>query len=301
MDMMNRIKQLKKEKNAVILAHYYVDADVQAAADFIGDSFYLAKKAAETDADKIVFAGVEFMGESAKILNPTKHVYMPDAHADCPMAHMASKAVIKKMKEEYEDLAVVCYINSTAELRTMADICVTSSNAVKIVRSLPNKNIFFIPDGNLGAYVKKQVPEKNIILNDGYCITHKRVTLKDVEKAREEHPNVPIIVHPECVNEVVEATDFAGSTSELIQYTVDNPSKEFVIGTELGVLHEMQLKSPDKTFYPLSDKLICMNMKKVSLEKVYDCLLNETNEVFVDEEVAKKAMKPLTRMLELAK
>ena len=301
MDMMNRIKQLKEEKNAVILAHYYVDADVQAAADFIGDSFYLAKKAAETDADKIVFAGVEFMGESAKILNPTKHVYMPDAHADCPMAHMASKAVIKKMKEEYEDLAVVCYINSTAELKTMADICVTSSNALKIVRSLPNKNIFFIPDGNLGAYVKKQVPEKNIILNDGYCITHKRVTLKDVEKARKEHPNVPIVVHPECVNEVVEATDFAGSTSELIQYTVDNPNKEFVIGTELGVLHEMQLKSPDKTFYPLTDKLICMNMKKVSLEKVYDCLLNETNEVFVDEEVKVMAEKSLDRMLELAK
>ena len=183
----------------------------------------------------------------------------------------------------------------------MADICVTSSNAVKIVRSLPNKNIFFIPDGNLGAYVKKQVPEKNIILNDGYCITHKRVTLKDVEKAREEHPNVPIIVHPECVNEVVEATDFAGSTSELIQYTVDNPNKEFVIGTELGVLHEMQLKSPDKTFYPLTDKLICMNMKKVSLEKVYDCLLNETNEVFVDEEVKVMAEKSLDRMLELAK
>ena len=226
---------------------------------------------------------------------------MPDLNADCPMAHMASKAVIKKMKEEYEDLAVVCYINSTAELKTMADICVTSSNAVKIVRSLPNKNIFFIPDGNLGAYVKKQVPEKNIILNDGYCITHKRVTLKDVEKAREEHPNVPIIVHPECVNEVVEATDFAGSTSELIQYTVDNPNKEFVIGTELGVLHEMQLKSPDKTFYPLTDKLICMNMKKVSLEKVYDCLLNETNEVFVDEEVKVMAEKSLDRMLELAK
>ena len=217
------------------------------------------------------------------------------------MGTLKAIQAIKKMKEEYEDLAVVCYINSTAELKTMADICVTSSNAVKIVRSLPNKNIFFIPDGNLGAYVKKQVPEKNIILNDGYCITHKRVTLKDVEKAREEHPNVPIIVHPECVNEVVEATDFAGSTSELIQYTVDNPNKEFVIGTELGVLHEMQLKSPDKTFYPLTDKLICMNMKKVSLEKVYDCLLNETNEVFVDEEVKAMAEKSLDRMLELAK
>ena len=183
----------------------------------------------------------------------------------------------------------------------MADVCVTSSNAVKIVRELPNKNIFFIPDGNLGAYVKKQVPEKNIILNDGYCITHKRVTLKDVQKAREEHPNVPIIVHPECINEVVEAVDYAGSTSQLIQYTVEHESEEFVIGTELGVLHEMQLRSPHKKFYPLSDKSICMNMKKVSLEKVYECLSKENNEIFVDEEVSALAQKPLDRMLELAK
>ena len=301
MTIREEIEQLKKEKNAVILAHYYVRPEVQEIADYVGDSFYLSKVAVGLKEKTIVFCGVSFMGESAKILNPEKTVLMPDMAADCPMAHMASKAVIKKMKEEHEDLAVVCYINSTAELKTMADVCVTSSNAVRIVRELPNKNIFFIPDGNLGAYVKKQVPEKNIILNDGYCITHKRVTLKDVEKARAVHPNVPIIVHPECVNEVVEATDFAGSTSELIQYTVDNPSKEFVIGTELGVLHEMQLKSPDKTFYPLTDKLICMNMKKVSLEKVYDCLLNETNEVFVDEEVKAMAEKSLDRMLELAK
>ena len=265
MSLKEDVLKLKKEKNAIILAHYYVDGAVQDVADFVGDSYALAKKAKNTDADIIVFAGVKFMGESAKMLNPDKKVLMPDLNADCPMAHMASKAVIKKMKEEYEDLAVVCYINSTAELKTMADICVTSSNAVKIVRSLPNKNIFFIPDGNLGAYVKKQVPEKNIILNDGYCITHKRVTLKDVEKAREEHPNVPIIVHPECVNEVVEATDFAGSTSELIQYTVDNPSKEFVIGTELGVLHEMQLKSPDKTFYPSVEEAAEAGNKRAQL------------------------------------
>lgn len=301
MSLKEDVLKLKKEKNAIILAHYYVDGAVQDVADFVGDSYALAKKAKNTDADIIVFAGVKFMGESAKMLNPDKKVLMPDLNADCPMAHMASQAVIKKMKAEYDDLAVVCYINSTVELKTMADVCVTSSNAVRIVKSLPNKNIFFIPDGNLGAYVKKQVPEKNIILNDGYCITHKRVTLKDVEKARQEHPNVPIIVHPECIHEVVEAVDYAGSTSELIQYTVNNPGKEFVIGTELGVLHEMKLRSPDKTFYPLTDKLICMNMKKVSLEKVYDCLLHETNEVFVDEEVKQLAEKPLDRMLELAK
>ena len=301
MSLKEDVLKLKKEKNAILLSHYYVDGAVQEVADFVGDSYALAKKAKYTDADIIVFAGVKFMGESAKMLNPNKKVLMPDLNADCPMAHMASRAVIQKVKEEYEDLAVVCYINSTVELKTMADVCVTSSNAVKIVKSLPNKNIFFMPDGNLGAYVKKQVPEKNIILNDGYCITHKRVTLKDVENARQQHPGVPIIVHPECINEVVEAVDYAGSTSQLIQYTVDNPSQEFVIGTELGVLHEMKLKSPNKTFYPLTDKLICMNMKKVSLEKVYDCLLHETNEVFVDEDVKAMAEKPLDRMLELAK
>ena len=173
---MNRIEQLKKEKNAVILAHYYVNADVQAAADFIGDSFYLAKKAAETDADKIVFAGVEFMGESAKILNPNKHVYMPDAHADCPMAHMVTVEKIKEMREKYEDLAVVCYINSTAEIKTYSDVCVTSSNAVKIVNKLPNKNIFFVPDQNLGSYVATQVEGKNIILNEGFCPRHHIMT-----------------------------------------------------------------------------------------------------------------------------
>ena len=180
MDLMNRIKQLKEEKNAVILAHYYVDADVQAAADFIGDSFYLAKKAAETDADKIVFAGVEFMGESAKILNPTKHVYMPDAHADCPMAHMVTIEKIKEMREKYDDLAVVCYINSTAEIKTYSDVCVTSSNAVKIVNKLPNKNIFFVPDQNLGSYVATQVKNKNIILNSGFCPRHHIMTKEDV-------------------------------------------------------------------------------------------------------------------------
>lgn len=301
MSISEEILKLKKEKNAIILAHYYVDGAVQDVADFVGDSYALAKKAKATDADIIVFAGVRFMGESAKMLNMDKKVLMPDLNADCPMAHMASKAVIEKMKSEYEDLAVVCYINSTIELKTMSDVCVTSSNAVKIVKELPNKNIFFIPDGNLGAYVKQQVPEKNIILNDGYCITHKRVTMKDVDEARAAHPGIPLIVHPECIPEVVAASDYAGSTSQLIQYTVENPSNEFIIGTELGVLHEMKLKNPNKKFYPLSEKLICMNMKKVLLEKVYDCLLNETNEIFVDKETCEMAEKPLSRMLELAK
>lgn len=249
MDMMNRINLLKEEKNAVILAHYYVDADVQAAADFIGDSFYLAKKAAETDADEIVFAGVEFMGESAKILNPTKHVYMPDAHADCPMAHMVTIEKIKEMREKYDDLAVVCYINSTAEIKTYSDVCVTSSNAVKIVNKLPNKNIFFIPDQNLGSYVATQVKDKNIILNSGFCPRHHIMTKEDVLNAKKEHPDALVAVHPECKPEVLEEADYIGSTSGIIDYILGNDAKEFIVGTVDGVYATILNQAPDKKLY----------------------------------------------------
>ena len=189
MSIVEDIIRLKEEKNAVILAHYYVDEEVQDIADYIGDSFYLSKVATKTDADRIIFCGVEFMGESAKILNPDKRVFMPDATADCPMAHMATGEEIEKVKAQYEDVAVVCYINSTAELKTMADVCVTSSNAVKIVRKLPNENIFFIPDRNLGSYVAEQVPEKNIILNAGCCPRHVAITTDKVKEAKAAHPN----------------------------------------------------------------------------------------------------------------
>ena len=261
MDMMNRIKQLKEEKNAVILAHYYVDADVQEAADFIGDSFYLAKKAAETDADKIVFAGVEFMGESAKILNPTKHVYMPDAHADCPMAHMVTIEKIKEMREKYDDLAVVCYINSTAEIKTYSDVCVTSSNAVKIVNKLPNKNIFFVPDQNLGSYVATQVEGKNIILNNGFCPRHHIMTKEDVLNAKKEHPDALVAVHPECKPEVVELADYVGSTTGIMNYAKESDAKEFIIGTENSIVQHLQYECPNKKFYPLSKDCVCHNPK----------------------------------------
>ena len=291
MDMMNRIKQLKEEKNAVILAHYYVDADVQEAADFIGDSFYLAKKAAETDADKIVFAGVEFMGESAKILNPNKHVYMPDAHADCPMAHMVTIENIKKMREKYDDLAVVCYINSTAEIKTYSDVCVTSSNAVKIVNKLPNKNIFFIPDQNLGSYVATQVKDKNIILNSGFCPRHHIMTKEDVLNAKKEHPNALVAVHPECKPEVLGEAD----------YIVGNDAKEFIVGTVDGVYATILKQAPDKKLYNVVRTQVCPNMKLNSLEKIIHVLETGENEVFLDEEFMNKAKAPLERMLELAK
>lgn len=301
MDMMNRIKQLKEEKNAVILAHYYVNADVQEVADFIGDSFYLAKKASETDADKIVFAGVEFMGESAKILNPNKHVYMPDAHADCPMAHMVTIENIKKMREKYDDLAVVCYINSTAEIKTYSDVCVTSSNAVKIVNKLPNKNIFFIPDQNLGSYVATQVKDKNIILNSGFCPRHHIMTKEDVLNAKKEHPNALVAVHPECKPEVLEEANYIGSTSGIIDYIVGNNAKEFIVGTVDGVYATILKQAPDKKLYNVVKTQVCPNMKLNSLEKIIHVLETGENEVFLDEEFMSKAKAPLERMLELAK
>ena len=301
MDMMNRIKQLKEEKNAVILAHYYVNADVQEVADFIGDSFYLAKKASETDADKIVFAGVEFMGESAKILNPNKHVYMPDAHADCPMAHMVTIENIKKMREKYDDLAVVCYINSTAEIKTYSDVCVTSSNAVKIVNKLPNKNIFFIPDQNLGSYVATQVKNKNIILNSGFCPRHHIMTKEDVLNAKKEHPNAFVAVHPECKPEVLEEANYIGSTSGIIDYIVGNNAKEFIVGTVDGVYATILKQAPDKKLYNVVKTQVCPNMKLNSLENIIHVLETGENEVFLDEEFMNKAKAPLERMLELAK
>ena len=247
--MKEKILQLKKEKNAVILAHYYAPAEAQEVADYVGDSFYLAKIAKKSTADIIVFCGVSFMGESAKILNPDKKVLMPDLTADCPMAHMVKPGQIQKMREKYEDLAVVCYINSTAELKCQSDVCVTSSNAIKIVRALPNKNIFFIPDRNLGRYVASQVPEKNIIINSGYGPIHASITVEQLKKVKAEHPNAPILIHPECEPELLEISDYIGSTAELIDYVADSPLDEFMICTEDGVDYKLITDNPEKKFY----------------------------------------------------
>jgi len=301
MTLKEEIQQLKKEKNAVILAHYYVPDEVQDVADYIGDSYYLSKVATSVPEQIIVFCGVEFMGESAKILNPKKKVLMPDLTADCPMAHMAEISVIEKMREQYEDLAVVCYINSTAEIKTYSDVCVTSANAVKIVRNLPNKNIFFIPDGNLGRYVKEQVPEKNVILNTGYCPIHTAITAENLEKAKKEHLGALFLVHPECPEVIVSQADYAGSTSGIIDYAAKSEAEEFIIGTEEGVFYQLQKENPDKKFYPVQPHQTCYDMKKVTLEKVRDVLSTECNEIHVDAERIERTLKPLARMLELAK
>lgn len=299
--VLDQIKRLKKEKNAVILAHYYVNDEVQDIADYIGDSYYLSKKATEVSEQVIVFCGVSFMGESAKILNPDKLVLMPDNLANCPMAHMADIDYIEKLRKEYDDLAVVCYINSTAELKVHSDVCVTSSNALKIVKALPNKNIFFIPDENLGRYIASLVPEKNFIFNDGFCHVHKSITKENVLKAKKVKPDALVLVHPECTMDVLELADYIGSTSGIIDYATNSDAKEFIICTEMGVLHQLTLKNPDKKFYSVGIRQFCPNMKKVTLEKVRNVLINENNAVAVSDEVRKKAGIPLARMLELAK
>ena len=299
--MKNQIEQLKKEKNAVILAHYYAPAEVQEIADFVGDSFYLAKIVKQSKADIIVFCGVYFMGESAKILNPDKKVLMPDLTADCAMAHMVADGIIDEMRNKYDDLAVVCYINSTAELKCQSDVCVTSSNAVKIVKSLPNKNIFFIPDKNLGRFVAEQVPEKNIILNDGCCPIHAKITAEQLRKEKENHPCASVLSHPECEAEILALSDYIGSTADIIAYAKQTNADEFIICTEDGVNYKLITDNPEKRFYYPNPRPCCADMKLNTLESVLSVLLNEDKEVIVDDEVRIGSLLPLERMLELAK
>lgn len=300
-ELKDRINRLKKEKDAVVLAHYYVNDEVQDVADYIGDSFYLSQVATKVEAQTIVFCGVSFMGESAKILNSEKNVRMPDMSADCPMAHMADEARIQAMREKYEDLAVVCYINSTAELKKWSDVCVTSSNAVKIVKALPNRNIYFIPDGNLGRYVAEQVPEKNVIVNDGYCPVHARMTAEAVRAAKAKYPEAEVLAHPECTKEVLELADYIGSTSGIIKYARAGSGTEFIVCTETGVFYELVKKCPGKAFYPVMEDQICPDMKKITLEKIIHVLEEEENDVQISDELRDSANKPLTNMLELGK
>ena len=299
-DLKEKITTLKAEKNAVILAHYYVSPDVQEIADYVGDSFYLAKIAKSSDAETIVFCGVEFMGESAKILSPEKTVLMPDASADCPMAHMASAESVLEMKKKYSDLAVVCYINSSAELKTVSDVCVTSANALKIVNALPNENIYFIPDKNLGSFVRKNW-DKNILHNEGWCPIHNNITAESVKKLKDKHPCAKVLMHPECTEDVLSCADYIGSTSGIIEYTEKSPEKEFIIITEIGVIYELQKRNPNKKFYFPEPLPVCADMKKITAEKVYSCLRDNLNKVEIDDKTREKALIPLNRMLELAR
>lgn len=297
----SKIQQLKKEKNAVILAHFYTSDEIQQVADYVGDSYYLAKVAKEIEQDTIVFAGVSFMGESAKVLNPQKKVLMPDLTADCAMAHMVKEGIIDEMRAKYSDLAVVCYVNSSIELKCQSDVCVTSSNAVKIVKNLPNKNIFFIPDENLGRFVSEKVPEKNIILNDGYCPIHKAMTLKHLRQAKEKYPNALVLTHPESIKKVVDLSDFVGSTAEIIEYAKNSDRQQFIICTEIGVLCKLKKDNPNKQFYFVDPRPVCVDMKKNTLDGIINVLESGANEIIIDSEKIERALKPLDMMLQLAK
>lgn len=301
MTVIDEIEALKREKNAVILAHYYVNPEIQEIADYIGDSFYLSKVAVGLKEQTIVFCGVSFMGESAKVLNPEKTVLMPEASADCPMAHMADAQTIQKMREQYEDLAVVCYINSTAELKKYSDVCVTSANAVEIVKALPNQNIFFIPDKNLAHYVAEQVPEKHFVYNEGYCPIHEKIRVEEIREAKEQHPQAEVLTHPECPKAILELSDYIGSTSGIIQYAAKSDCKEFIICTENGVRFNLEQENPDKKFYFAKTEPVCEGMKSITLEKVLHVLKTGENEVHMSEELRIASRKSLEKMLELAK
>lgn len=298
--MRERIQQLKKEKDAVVLAHYYVDGEVQAAADYVGDSYALSKLATTVEQQNIIFCGVSFMGESAKILNPDKCVVTPDECADCPMAHMVEIDKIEQIRRQYDDVAVVCYVNSTAEIKAHSDVCVTSSNAVRVVRAIDKKRIFFVPDNNLGHYVAQQVPEKEFLFHDGFCHVHKSIERENVQKAKELYPEAMVLTHPECTADVLEISDFIGSTSEIIDYATKSDKDTFIICTEMGILYELEQKNPDKRFYSVGHRQFCPNMKRITLEKLLHALEHMAPEVVLDEEMRKKAYVPLAKMLELA-
>ena len=298
MSLGEEIALWKEKREAVILAHYYCPAETQALADFVGDSFYLAKVAKKTDAKVIVFCGVGFMGESAKILNPEKTVVMPDRGADCAMAHMVKEGEIARMREKYPDLAVVCYINSTARLKAQSDVCVTSSNALRIVKALPTKNIFFIPDKNLGRFVAAKIPEKNVILNDGFCPIHAEIRAEEVARLKAAHPNAFVLTHPECEESVTALSDYLGSTQEIIAYAKESEAEEFIICTEDGV--EFALDGiGGKRFYFPEPRPRCMDMKLSTPEGVLRALKTLEDPITVTEEERLSALRPLEKMLEM--
>ncbi len=302
--MAARIAELKKEQDAVILAHYYVKDSAQEVADYIGDSFYLSKLAAGLDCKTLVFAGVRFMAESAKLLSPEKRVLMPEPKADCPMAHMVVKETVDNARTEYgDDLAVACYVNSTTEMKAWSDVCVTSSNAVKIVRRLPQHHVLFIPDMNLGRYVADQVPEKHVILNDGFCPTHEAIELAEIEKLKAAHPDAVVCAHPECTPWVVEAADYVGSTSGIIKRVAEGEEKSYIIATVIGVRRTIEQKiagQGKEIFFPETTP-ICPNMAMVTGEKILSCLETGSGEVEVDDAATEGARRALRNMLELAK
>ncbi|MBS1521332.1 MAG: quinolinate synthase NadA [Bacteroidetes bacterium] len=305
LDLFEEIEKLKKQKNAVVLAHYYQEPDIQDIADYIGDSLGLSQQAAKTDADIIVFAGVHFMAETAKILSPEKKVLLPDLKAGCSLADSCPPHLFRKFKENYPDHLVITYVNCTAELKALSDIVCTSSNAVAIVESLPkDQKIIFGPDKNLGAYVAKKTG-RDLVLWNGACMVHEIFSREKITKLKERHPNAKLLAHPECEDVILKMADYIGSTTGLLKYATKSPEKEFIVATESGIIHQMQKENPDKVFIPAPPNNNCAcndcpHMKRNTLEKLYLCMKNEMPEVTVPAEIIKRAVKPIERMLEIS-
>lgn len=298
-DLQREILKLKKQKDACILAHSYMSEDVCEIADFVGDSYALSVRAKSVPQSTVLMCGVRFMAETVKMLSPSKKVYLVNPQAGCPMAEQFDKEIIAEVKKTYPDYAVVAYINTTTELKTIADVCVTSASAVKICRAIPQKNILFIPDINLGTYVKGRVPEKNFKLLSGGCPTHAKIEKSDVIAAKKAHPAALLLVHPECRPEVTEAADFVGSTTGIMDFAIKSDKEEFIIGTENSIVEHLQFKCPEKNFYPLSKDLVCHNMKITTLPDVFNCLSGRGGEeIILDEETRLKAVKSIEKMIE---
>jgi quinolinate synthase len=305
LDLFSEISKLKKDKNAVILAHYYQEPDIQDIADFIGDSLGLSQQAAETNAEVIVFAGVHFMAETAKILSPSKRVLLPDLKAGCSLSDSCPPKLFAKFKEKYPDHLVITYVNCTAELKAMSDIVCTSSNAVQIVESLPkDQKIIFGPDKNLGAWVAKKTG-RELVLWNGACMVHEIFSQQRILKLKSRHPDAKFIAHPECEEAVLKMADYIGSTTGLLKYTINNSAKEFIVATESGIIHQMEKASPDKIFIPAPPDNSCAcndcpHMKRNTLEKLYLCIKKGMPEVTVPEDIIKKARLPIERMLDIS-
>lgn len=298
--MQEEIIKLKKEKDICILAHAYQNHDILEVADFVGDSYALSVQASKCENKTVLMCGVRFMAETVKILSPEKKVILSNPLAACPMAEQFSKEDILALKEKHPNAAVVAYVNTTSLLKTVCDVCVTSSSAVNIVKNIENDEIIFVPDCNLGSYVAKEVPEKNIILIDGGCPSHMSITPFDVQKAKEAHPDALLLVHPECKKEVTALSDYAGSTTGIMKFAKESSNKEFIIGTETSIVSHLQFECPDKKFYPLSASCVCGNMKITTLSDVYGCLLGEYGEeIVLSDDVISKARACLDKMIEL--
>lgn len=299
--LISEIKKLKDEKNAVILAHCYQNVEIDEVADYVGDSLYLSQMAAKTSADIIIFAGVYFMAQTAKILNPEKKVLLPRLESGCLMADMINLKQLREFKSKYPGIPVVCYINSTAEVKTECDICCTSSNAVKIVKSLNAEKVLFLPDTYLGKWVEEQLGTTQVITYPGYCPTHLRIRPEDIIAAKEKYPEADVLAHPECHKEVVKLADYTGSTTGIMKYAIESPKKQFIISTEKGVVDRLKRDYPEKEFILIKDNIICPNMKWHTLDDIYNALKYEQYEINVDKETAGKAIKCIDRMLEVSK